>query len=128
MSENSSIDVSATSEYVIRISCTDGTDTTFFNLTLLFTTNTDKPKTQADTILIIISASIGGLFLLVVVLVIVCVRKRQNKKNDENRVNKTVQLSPHIGGSSDGVIPNQYSNVEKLDVISYDDCEYAEVQ
>ena len=77
LSENSGIDVSTTSEYVIKISCTDGTDTTFFNLTLLFTM--DKPDTQSDTIPIIIGASIGGLFLIMVIIVI-CVRKRQQKK------------------------------------------------
>ena len=37
MSDNSSIDINTTSDYVIIISCTDGTDTTFVNLTLRFT-------------------------------------------------------------------------------------------
>ena len=153
LSENSSIDVSTTSEYVIKISCTDGTDTTFFDLTLLFTT--DKPKTQPDTTPIIIGASIGGLFLLVVIIV-VCVRKRQHKNNDENRVNEKTPHSdgaepnrysiakgfdaiPHyncgyaevdvaLDGSSDGATPNRYSMAKGFDVISDDKCAYAEVR
>ena len=124
LSENSGIDVSTTSEYVIRISCTDGTDTTFFNLTLLFTT--DKPDTQSDKILIIIGASIGGLFLIMVIIV-VCVRKRQQKNIDENSENeKTLQLS-NIDGSSDDATPNRYSLAKGFDVISHDNCGYAEV-
>jgi hypothetical protein len=124
LSENSGIDVSTTSEYVIKISCTDGTDTTFFNLTLLFTT--DKPYAQSDTILIIIGASIGGLFIIMVIIV-VCVRKRQQKNIDENRENeKTLQLS-NIDGSSDDVTPNRYSLAKGFDLISHDNCGYAEV-
>ena len=124
LSENSGIDVSTTSEYVIKISCTDGTDTTFFNLTLLFTAN--KPDTQSDTILIIIGASIGGLFLIMVIIV-VCVRKRQQKNIDENRENeKTLQLS-NIDGSSDDATPNRYSLEKGFDVISHDNCGYTEV-
>jgi uncharacterized membrane protein YgaE (UPF0421/DUF939 family) len=96
---------------VINISCTDGTDTTFFNLTLLFTT--DKPDTQSDTILIIIGVSIGGLFLIMVIIV-VCVRKRQQKNIDENRESeKTLQLS-NIDGSSDDATPNRYSLAKDL--------------
>jgi hypothetical protein len=124
LSENSGIYVSTTSEYVIKISCTDGTDTTFFNLTLLVTTN--KPDTQSDTILIIIGASIGGLFLIMVIIV-VCVRKRQHKNIDENRENeKTLQLS-NIDGSSDDATPNRYSLAKGFDVISHDNCGYTEV-
>jgi hypothetical protein len=124
LSENSGIDVSTTSEYVIKITCTDGTDTTFFNLTLLFTAN--KPDTQSDTILIIIGASIGGLFLIMVIIV-VCVRKRQQKNIDENRENeKTLQLS-NIDGSSDDATPNRYSLEKGFDVISHDNCGYTEV-
>jgi hypothetical protein len=117
LSENSSIDVNTT-EYVIKMSCTDGTDTTFFNLTLLFTTKdpdvTDKPDTstlsisQSETILIIIGAFIGGLFLIMVIIVI-CVRKWQDKNNDEHMANeKTLEFS-NIDGSSEGATPNQYS-------------------
>jgi hypothetical protein len=83
LSANSSIDVNTASEYVINISCTDGTVTTFFDLTILFTTD----DAQSDTILIIIGASIGGLFLIVVIIV-VCVRKRQHENNNENRENE----------------------------------------
>jgi len=128
LTENSSIDVNTTSDYVIIISCTDGIDTTFFNLTLRFTTKdpavtekpdldltllsttkdpavTEKPDPQSDTIAIIIGASIGGLFILVVIIVF-CVSKRQHKNNDEIKVyEKPLQLS-NIEGSSDGTTPN----------------------
>jgi hypothetical protein len=125
LSEHSSIDVNSASEYVIKISCTDGRDTTFFNLTLLFTT--DTPDTQSDTILIIIGASIGGLFLIVVIIV-VCVRKRQHKNNYENRENEQrLQLS-NIDGSSDGATPNRYSPAKGFDVISHNNCGYTEVE
>jgi hypothetical protein len=118
LSENSSIDVNTTSGYVIKISCTDGTDTTFFNLTLLFTIKkdpavTDKTDAQSDTTPIIIGASIGGLFLIVVIMVI-CANKRQHKNNDGNKEReKTLQLS-NIDGSSGGSTPNQYSREEEL--------------
>ena len=109
---------------MINISCTDGTDTTFFNLTLLFTT--DKPYEQSDTRLIIIGASIGGLSLIMVIIV-VCVRKRQHKNKYEYRENeKTLQLS-NIDGSSDGATLNRYSLSKGFDVISHDNCGYAEV-
>ena len=125
LSENSGIDVSTTSEYVIKISCTDGTDTTFFNLTLLFTT--DKADTQSNTIPIIIGASIGGLFLIMAITV-VCVRKRQQKNIDKNGENeKTLQLS-NIDGSSHDATPNRYSQAKGFDVISHDSCGYAEVE
>ena len=131
LSENSSIDVNTTSEYVINISCTDGIDTTFFDLTLIFTTKdpavTEKPNTQSDITPIIIGAFIGGLFLIVVIIV-VCVRKRQHKNNDENMANeKTLQLS-NKDGSSDRATPNQYSLAKGFDVISYDNCGYVDVK
>jgi len=134
LSENSSIDVNTTSEYVIKISCTDGTDTTFFDLKLLFTTKdpavTDKPNPvvtdKPDTIPIIIGASIGGLFLIVVIIV-VCARKRQHKNNDENKAyEKALQLS-NIDGSSGGATPNQYSRAEELDAIPHDNSGYVDV-
>jgi len=131
LSENSRIDVNTTPEYVIKISCTDGTDTTFFDLTLLFTMKkdpavTDNPETPSNTTPIIIGASIGGLFLIVVIIV-VCVRKRQHKNNDENKsYEKPLQLS-NIDGSSDGTTPNQYSIEEGLDAIPHDNYGYAEV-
>jgi hypothetical protein len=118
LSENSSIDVNTNSEYVIKISCTDGTDTTFFNLTLLLTTKknpavTDKPDTQSDTTPIIIGAFIGGLFLIVVIIV-VCVRKRQLKNIYEYREKeRTLQLS-NIDGSSDGATLNRYSGYAEV--------------
>jgi hypothetical protein len=116
LSEHSSIDVNSASEYVIKISCTDGRDTTFFNLTLLFTT--DKPYEQLDTRLIIIGASIGGLFLIVVIIV-VCVRKRQHKNKYEYRENKkTLQLS-NIDAT-----PIRYSPAKGFDVISHNNCGY----
>ena len=125
LSEHSSIDVNSASEYVINMSCTDGRDTTFFNLTLLFTT--DTPDTQSDTILIIIGAAIGGLFLIaVIIFIVVCVRKRQHKDNYENRENeKTLQLS-NIDGSSDGAIPIRYSPAKGFDVISHANYGYTE--
>ena len=131
MSENSSIDVNTTSEYVINISCTDGIDTTFFDLTLIFTTKdpavTEKPNTQSDITLIIIGASIGGLFIIVVIIV-VCVRQKQHKNNDESMANeKTLELS-NIGGSSDGATPNQYSRVEELGAIPHDNSGYVDVK
>ena len=131
MSENSSIDVNTTSEYVIKISCTDGTDTTFFDLTLLFTMKkdravTDNPETPSNTTPIIIGASIGGLFLIVVIIV-VCVRKRQHKNNDGNKsYEKPLQLS-NIDGSSGGATPNQYSRAEELDAIPHDNSGYVDV-
>jgi hypothetical protein len=99
--DNSSSDVTTTSEYVIKISCTDGIDTTFFDLTLLFTTKdftvTDKP----DSTPIIIGASIGGLFIiLIVVIMVVFVRKRQRKHNDESRVYETTLPLSDIDGSN----------------------------
>ena len=131
LSENSSIDVNTTSEYVINISCTDGIDTTFFDLTLIFTTKdpavTEKPNTQSDITLIIIGASIGGLFIIVLIIV-VCVRKKQHKNNDESMANeKTLELS-NIGGSSDGATLNQYSRVEELDAIPHDNSGYVDVK
>jgi len=96
LSENSSIDVHTNSEYVIKISCTDGADTTFFDLTLLFTT--DKPETQSDNTGIIIGASIGGLFLLVIIVVCICVKKRQHKNNDKKWENKKTPQLSYIDG------------------------------
>ena len=130
MSENSSIDVNSTSEYIIKISCTDGTDTTFFDIKLLFTTKdpdvTDKPDTQSDTIPIIIGASIGGLFIIMVIIV-VCVRKRQHKNNDGNMAyEKPLELS-NIDGSSDGATPNEYSIAKGFDEIPHDSGGYVDV-
>jgi len=104
LSENSSIDVNTISEYVIEISCTDGTDTTFFDLTLLFTTKdpavTDKSDTQSGSTPIIIGTSIGGLFIiLIVVIIVVFVRKRQHKNNDESRVYEIPLPLSNIDGS-----------------------------
>ena len=105
MSDKSKVDVNSTSEYVITISCTDGIDTTFFDLALLFTTKdpavTEKPDSQSDSTPIIIGVSIGGLFLiLIVVIIVVFVRKRQHKNYDESRVyEKTLPLSD-IDGSN----------------------------
>ena len=119
------------------MSCTDGTDTTFFNLTLLFTTKdpdvTDKPDTstlvaksisQSDTILIIIGAFIGGLFLIMVIIVI-CVRKWQDKNNDEHMANEKTFFN--IDGSSEGATPNQYSIEEWSDAIPHDNYGYVEM-
>jgi len=130
LSENSNIDVNTTSKYLIIISCTDGIDTTFFDLTLIFTTKdpgvTEKPETQSDMTPIIIGASIGGLFLIVVIIV-VCVRKRQHKNNDGNKsYEKPLQLS-NIDGSSGGATPNQYSKGEGLDAIPHDNSGYVDV-
>ena len=105
MSENSSIDVITTSEYVIDISCTDGIDTTFFDLTLLFTTKdpaaTENPDSQLDSTPIIIGVSIGGSFLiLIVVITVVFVRKRQHKNYDESRVYETTLPLSDIDGSN----------------------------
>jgi hypothetical protein len=130
LSENSSINVNSTSEYIIKISCTDGTDTTFFDLTLLFTTKdhavTEKPDMQSDTIPIIIGASIGGLFIIVVIIV-VCVRKRQHKNNDGNMAyEKPLELS-NIDGSSDGATPNEYSIAKGIDEIPHDNSGYVDV-
>jgi hypothetical protein len=105
LTENSSGDVTTTSGYVITISCTDGTETTFFDLTLIFTTKdpavTEKPNTQSDITPIIII--IGGLFIIVVIIV-VCVRKRQHKTNYDNMASeKTLQLS-NIDCSSEGAL------------------------
>ena len=103
MSENSRIDVNSTSEYIIKISCTDGIDTTFFDLTLLFTTKdpdvTDKPDTQSDTIPIITGASIGGLFIIVVIIVVFA-RKRQHKNYVESRVYETTLSLSDIDGNN----------------------------
>jgi hypothetical protein len=103
LTENSSIDVTTTSEYVITISCTDGIDTTFFDLTLLFTSKdsavTEKPNTQSDSTSIIIGASIGGLFIvLIVVIMVVFVRKRQHKHNDESSVYETTLPLSNMDG------------------------------
>jgi hypothetical protein len=131
LTENSSIDVNTTSEYVITISCTDGTDTTFFNLTLLFTikkdpTATDKPDTQSDTTAIIIGASIDGVYLIVVIMV-VCPTKRQHKNNDENKEReKTLQLS-NIDCSSGASTRNQYSREDELYAIPHDNSGYVDV-
>ena len=123
MSENSRIDVNSTSEYLIKISCTDGIDTTFFDLTLLFTTKdpdvTDKPDTQSDMILIIIGASIAGLFIIVVIIV-VRVRKRQHNNNAENLAYEKPLEFSSIDGSSDGATPNQYSITKGFDEIAVD--------
>ena len=125
--ENSSGDVTTTSGYVITISCTDGTETTFFDLTLIFTTKdpavTEKPNTQSDITPIIII--IGGLFIIVVIIV-VCVRKRQHKTNYDNMANeKTLQLS-NIDCSSEGA--TQYSTVEELDAIPHDNSGYLDMR
>ena len=130
MSENSRIDVNSTSEYIIKISCTDGKDTTFFDLTLLFTTKdpdvTDKLDTQSDMIPIIIGASIAGLFIIVVIIV-VCVRKRQHKNNDRNMAyEKPLELS-NIDGSSDGATPNEYSIAKGFDEIPHDRSGYVDM-
>ena len=103
LSEISSIDVNTTPGYVIQISCTDGIDATFFDLTLIFTTKdpaiTEKPDSQSDSTPIIIGASIGGLFLiLIVVIIVVFVRKRQHKNYDENRVYETTLPLSDIDG------------------------------
>jgi hypothetical protein len=105
LSEKSKIDVNSTSEYVIKIYCTDGIDTTFFDLALLFTTKdpavTEKPDSQSDSTPIIIGVSIGGLFLiLIVVIIVVFVRKRQHKNNDESRVYETTLPLSDIDGSN----------------------------
>jgi hypothetical protein len=105
LSEKSKIDVNSTSEYVIKISCTDGIDTTFFDLALLFTTKdpafTEKPDSQSDSTPIIIGVSIGGLFLiLIVVIIVVFVRKRQHKNYDESRVYETTLPLSDIDGSN----------------------------
>ena len=131
LTENSSGDVTTTSGYVITISCTDGTETTFFDLTLIFTTKdpavTEKPNTQSDITPIIIGAFIGGLFIIVVIIV-VCVRKRQHKNNDENMANeKALELS-NIDCSSEGATLNQYSRVEELDAIPHDNSGYLDMR
>ena len=90
LSENSSIDISTTFKYVIKISCTDGIDTTFFDLTLLFATKDSAVTDKPDSTPIIIGASIGGLFIiLIVVIMAVFVKKRQHKHKDESRVYET---------------------------------------
>jgi hypothetical protein len=118
LSENSNIDVNTTSEYVIKISCTDGIDTTFFDLTHLFTTkdpaHTEKPDSQSDSKTIIIGASIGGLFLIsIVVIIVVFVRKRQHKNFEESRVYETTLPLSDIDGSND----HHYESVEGVDVM-----------
>ena len=105
LSENSNIDVNTTSEYVIKIACTDGIDTTFFDLTLVFTAkdpaHTEKPDSQSDSTPIIIGASIGGWFLiLIVVIIVVFARKRQHKNYEESRVYETTLLLSDIDGSN----------------------------
>lgn len=130
LSENSSIDVNTTSQYVIEISCTDGLDITLFDLTLLLTTEdptvTDKPDTQSDTTPIIIGASIGGL-LLIVVIIVICVRKRLHKNNENNEYEKTLHLS-NTDRNSGGATPNEYSKGgEGLDEIPHDNCGYVDV-
>ena len=105
LSEKSKIDVNSTSDHVIKISCTDGIDTTFFDLILLFTTKdpafTEKPDSQSDSTPIIIGVSIGGLFLiLIVVIIVVFVRKRQHKNYDESRVYETTLPLSDIDGSN----------------------------
>ena len=130
MSENSRIDVNSTSEYIIKISCTDGKDTTFFDLTLLFTTKdpdvTDKLDTQSDMIPIILGASIAGLFIIVV-FIVVCVRKRQHKNNDGNmEYEKPLELS-NIDGSSDAAPPNEYSIAKGFDEIPHNSTGYVDM-
>ena len=99
LTENSSIDVTTTSEYVITISCTDGIDTTFFDLTLLFTSKDSAVTDKADSTPIIIGASIGGLFMvLIVVIMVVFVRKRQHKHNDESSVYETTLPLSNMDG------------------------------
>jgi hypothetical protein len=101
LSEKSKIYVNTTSEYVIEISCTDGIDTTFFDLTLLFTTKDSTVTDKPDSTPIIIGASIGGLFIiLIVVITVVFVRKRQRKHNDESRVYETTLPLSDIDGSN----------------------------
>ena len=130
MSENSRIDVNSTSEYIIKISCTDGTDTTFFDLTLLFTTKdpdvTEKPDTQSDTIPIILGASIAGLFIIVV-FIVVCVRKRQHKNNDGNMAYKKPLELSNIDGSSDAAPPNEYSIAKGFDEIPHNSTGYVDM-
>ena len=95
MSENSRIDVNTTFDYVIIISCTDETDTTFFNLTLRFTSKENPDPGLTDTLVVIISASICGLLLLVVIMV-VFVRKWQHKNKYNIRKHKIPQELFHI--------------------------------
>ena len=78
LSENSSIDVNTASEYVIKISCTDGTDTTSFDLTILFTTNKPDTPSTDNSKLIIIGSSIGGslfVFMLILCVVFFCYKR-----------------------------------------------------
>jgi hypothetical protein len=109
LTEISSSDVTTTSEYVITISCTDGIDTTFFDLTLLLTSKDSAVTEKTDLTPIIIGASIGGLFIvLILVIMVVLVRKRQHKHNDESSVYETPIVScckePH--NSSTFRVPN----------------------
>jgi hypothetical protein len=133
LSENSRIDVNSTSEYIIKISCTDEIDTTFFDLTLLFTTKdpavTDKPDTESDMIPIIIGASIAGLFIIVVIIVVcvVCVRKRQHKNNDGNMAYKKPLELSNIDGSSDAAPPNEYSIAKGFDEIPHNSTGYVDM-
>jgi hypothetical protein len=92
-------DVTTTSEYVITISCTDGIDTTFFDLTLLFTSKDSVVTDKTDSTPIIIGASIGGLFIvLIVVIMVVFVRKRQHKHNDGSSVYETTLPLSNMDG------------------------------